>query len=310
MGFQPLLEVFGFPVSNNSEEAKRHRRDRLCPYGNIVPSCTKSSIQSPLGVCSIVHGTGLAITCPVRLRQRELITSHAREFFFPDAPYVTSVKEVRLTDANGRSAGNIDHIVIALDDEGQIADFGALEVQTVYISGSVRERFFKPYMDNPQEYLSRDWAHSKKQPPRPDYLSSSRKRLAPQLIYKGGILKAWGKKQAVAVHSAFFETLPELPTVEEDKADIVWLVYDFVHDPQTNVYNQFLRDKVYTRFQAALDKITLSEPGELNVFVKNLQSKLNKLRRGASTAQVTDAALDEAIDDGSDAEDMEGLYST
>ena len=114
-----------------------------------------------------MHGAGPAITCPVRLRQRELITSHAREFFFPDAPHVTSIKEVRLTDATGRSAGNIDHVVIALDNEGQIADFGALEVQTVYISGSVRERFFKPYLDDPLAYLSRDWAHSKGSRPAP-----------------------------------------------------------------------------------------------------------------------------------------------
>jgi len=38
--------------------------------------------------------------------------------------------------------------------------------------------------------------------PRPDYLSSSRKRLAPQLIFKGGIINAWGKKTAVALLAA------------------------------------------------------------------------------------------------------------
>ena len=51
-------------------------------------------------------------------------------------------------------------------------------------------------------YRATDWAVSRKKVPRPDYLSSSRKRLAPQLIFKGGILKTWGRKQAVAVHSA------------------------------------------------------------------------------------------------------------
>ena len=282
MGFQPLLEVFGFPVDNDSAEAKRHRRDRLCPYGNLVPSCTKSSVLSPLGVCSIVHGTGLAVTCPVRLRQRELITSHAREFFFPDAPHVTSIKEVRLTDASGRSAGNIDHVVIALDEEGQVADFGALEVQTVYISGSVRERFFRPYLDDPAEYLGRDWARSKKQPPRPDYLSSSRKRLAPQLIYKGGILKAWGKKQAVAVHSAFFDTLPTLPTVAEAEADMVWLVYDFVHEDANNLYNQVLREKVYTNYEALAPEgeVTTTIGYDAALFARHLEALLDGLLVG------------------------------
>jgi len=35
--------------------------------------------------------------------------------------------------------------------------------------------------------------------PGPDYLSSSRKRLARELIYKGGIFQAWGKKMAVSI---------------------------------------------------------------------------------------------------------------
>ena len=38
-----------------------------------------------------------------------------------------------------------------------------------------------------------DWS-SQHNYPNPDYLSSSRKRLAPQLIYKGGILKFVGQK--------------------------------------------------------------------------------------------------------------------
>lgn len=297
MAGQPLLEVFGFPVSNTSDEAQRHRRDRLCPFGNRVPSCTKSSVTSPLGVCSITHGDGLAVICPVRLRERELITSHAREFFFLDAEHVTAIKEVRLYDAHGRSAGNIDHVVIALDEEGQIMDFGSLEVQTVYISGTLRERFFRPYMDAPEEYIARDWASSKKQPPRPDYLSSSRKRLAPQLIFKGGILKAWGKKQAVAVHSAFFDTLPPLPQVPEQDADMVWLVYDFVRDETRDVYSQTLRQKVFTQFKPALDKITLSEAGDAASFVHQLQAKLRAIQQGAIAAQVSDISAGEPIED-------------
>ena len=56
--------------------------------------------------------------------------------------------------------------------------------------------------------------------PRADYLSSSRKRLAPQLLYKGGIFKQWHKKQAVALHKAFYATLPELPAIAPQEADI------------------------------------------------------------------------------------------
>ena len=53
----------------------------------------------------------------------------------------------------------------------------------------------------------------------PDYLSSSRKRLVPQLLYKGGILEAWGKNQAVVLHEAL-PYAPSLPTVDPDAATL------------------------------------------------------------------------------------------
>jgi len=49
--------------------------------------------------------------------------------------------EVRLNDANGKSAGNIDAVLVAYDEQGKVYDFGALEIQAVYISGKVREPF-------------------------------------------------------------------------------------------------------------------------------------------------------------------------
>jgi len=80
---QPLAEVFGFPIDNQSAEAQRYRQLRLCPYNNRVPSCTKGKASDPLGVCSIFDGQELAITCAVRLRQDWLIAEDAARFFFP-----------------------------------------------------------------------------------------------------------------------------------------------------------------------------------------------------------------------------------
>jgi hypothetical protein len=44
---QPLGEVFGFPIGNESDRAKRYRDNKLCPYNNIVSNCTKNSIEFP-----------------------------------------------------------------------------------------------------------------------------------------------------------------------------------------------------------------------------------------------------------------------
>ncbi|WP_414370691.1 NotI family restriction endonuclease [Synechococcus sp. H60.4] len=52
-----------------------------------------------------------------------------------------------------------------------------------------------------------------------NYLSSSRKRLVPQLVYKGGILRSWRKKIAVALNRSFFAALPPLEQVPKDEAD-------------------------------------------------------------------------------------------
>ncbi|MEO6252149.1 MAG: NotI family restriction endonuclease [Ferruginibacter sp.] len=102
---QPLGEVFGFPIDNKSDRAKRYRDNKLCPYNNIVSNCTKNSIE-------------------------------------------------------------------------------------FYISGNLTGPF-TAYLENPTPDFS--WTQAFKYP-KPDHLSSSRKRLIPQLIAKGSILKQWNKK--------------------------------------------------------------------------------------------------------------------
>ena len=150
MSKQPMAEVFGFPIDNKSNAASRNREQRLCPFNNKVPNCTKDKAQDPLGVCSVLDGDGIAITCPVRFREDWLIAEDAAAFFFPPKTKWTSLVEVRLYDKNGSSAGNIDVVLVAYDDKGKVIDFGSCEVQAVYISGNIREPF-EHYMENSGE---------------------------------------------------------------------------------------------------------------------------------------------------------------
>ncbi len=243
----PLAEVFGFPITAQSPEAIRYRKKRLCPFNNKVPNCTKDKVKDPLGVCSVLEGKEIAITCPIRFRQDWIIADDAAEFFFrPEAKW-TALTEVRLNDCDGNSAGNIDIVLVAYDDAGKVYDFGALEVQAVYISGNVRNPF-EFYMQKPAERGNMNWAEEENYP-RPDYLSSSRKRLAPQLIYKGGILNAWKKKTAVALNRGFFNRLPKLPVVSKEEAEIAWMVYDILPASDSEGRPQLYRsDVVYTRY--------------------------------------------------------------
>jgi hypothetical protein len=272
MAKQPLAEVFGYPIDNHSPEAKRCRDNALCPFGNKVPNCTKDKANNPLGVCSILDGGDVVITCPVRFREKWIIAADAAAFFFPSGTRWTTLTEVRLKDKQGNSAGNIDVVLCAYNDRGKVTDFGALEVQAVYISGNVRNPF-EHYMEDVVGRSRMDWSRSPNYP-HADYLSSSRKRLAPQLIFKGGIFKAWNKKTAVALNRGFFETLPRLQEVEQAEADIAWFVYDLVKDETKNSYALQRWKAVYTKFTESLEKITRSEPGDIADFVEVLQDKV------------------------------------
>lgn len=269
MASHPLAEIFGFPYHDLSSQATRYRTHKLCPYNNKVPSCTKNSVTNPLGVCSVFENHLPVITCPIRFREDWRIIDDAAAFFFPAHTNFTSLSEIRVNDAHGDTAGNLDFVLVALDEHGNITDFGALEVQAVYISGNVSkpfQRYIKTYHTQPDF----QWKESV----RPDYLSSSRKRLVPQLLYKGRILRAWQKKIAVALQDSFYATLPELPTVPPQQADIAWIIYTLVLHPTTQTYQLTHKQTVYTKFQAALETMTTPCVGDVHDFIHILQKKL------------------------------------
>jgi hypothetical protein len=272
MSDNPLAEVFGFPTNNYSEMAQRYRKGKLCPFNNKVPNCTKDKALDPLGVCSILDDAGNpTIACPIRFREKWIIAEHAASFFFPPNASWTSLTEVRLKDANGQSAGNVDIVLVSYDAQGRLTDFGSLEIQAVYISGNVRNPFAY-YMEDAINRADMRWDGPNY--PRADYLSSSRKRLAPQMLYKGGIFNEWKKKQAVVLHRSFYETLPDLPQIDKIDAEVAWLLYDLVLTPDNRFELSHYRT-IYTAFEPALLKVTKAPAGRMDEFINLLQSKLN-----------------------------------
>lgn len=275
---QPLCEVFGYLPTDQGEKANRFRAHRLCPFNNKVPNCTKDKAKDPLGVCSIYHEDKPVITCPIRFREDWIIADHAASFFFGEKAVWSSLTEVRLNESNGKSAGNIDVVLVAYNGDSRIYDFGALEIQAVYISGNVRDPF-EYYMKNPAGRATMDWSKAPNYP-RPDYLSSSRKRLAPQLLFKGGILHNWKKKIAVALNKNFFATLPTLKQVPKSDGDIAWLIYDLelIKGENQKPGRYFLKkvDEAFTKFEPALHSITRPSPGKLEDFMGVLQEKLDE----------------------------------
>lgn len=272
---QPLAEVFGFPINNESARAKRYRENKLCPFNNIVSNCTKNSIEFPLGVCSLNHKGKPVVICPIRFREDWSIISDAAGFIFDKKATWTHVGEVRLKDKHGKSAGNIDYVLVSYDDKGRVVDFGSLEVQAVYISGNLTGPF-TAYLEKPSPGFT--WTQAFKFP-KPDYLSSSRKRLIPQIIAKGSILKQWKKKQVVALQTSFYKTLPDLPEFDKAESDFAFFLYDLV-PTKSKTLELKLQRVVYTKFAKALEQIAKFEAGSIKEFTELLQKKLDAKRAG------------------------------
>ena len=267
----PLAEVFGFPVGNLSEKARHFRENRLCPFNNRYPNCTKDKADDPLGICSVNNGDCKVITCPTRFREDWLILKNAAEYVWKKGTKWTSLPEIKLVDAEGQSAGNVDYVIVSYDENGSITDFASIEVQGVYISGNLRNPFQR-YMEKP----SSDFHWAGRNFPHPDYLSSSRKRLIPQMMYKGGIFKAWNKKQCVALQKSFYDTLPELPQTTKKKSDIAWFLYDLVYNKADDQYHLKLVNTIYTEFHSALDRVIHAKQGRMEDFMSLLQEKLDE----------------------------------
>jgi hypothetical protein len=271
----PLAEIFGFPVDNFSSEAIQCRNKHLCPFLGMA-RCTKDKARNPLGVCSIYNKSdrGIAIICPIRFRQESVIFNNAAAFFFPKGSKWSSASEVRLNDKNGKSSGNIDIVLIAYNEEKKVIDFGALEIQAVYISGNIRKPF-QVYMKDPENKYNTDLG-IKHNFPKPDYLSSSRKRLVPQLIFKGGILKGWNKKTAVVIHRGFYNGLPLLPKTSQAEADIAWMIYDLNYLEDQKIFALTNTETIYTKLESAVEAITISDGGSVDDFINVLQRKLTE----------------------------------
>lgn len=289
----PLAEVFGYPINNDEREIKRQRENKLCPFHNSVPNCTKVSVTNPLGVCSVYHKEQAVITCPVRFREGWKMIADAAEFFFGRGVRYTALPEVRLFDKNKRKAGNIDYVLVSHDERGRILDFASLEVQAVYISGTISGAF-TTYMED--QYPNFDWTGVKNYP-HPDYLSSSTKRLVPQMLVKGGIFKQWQKKQAVAVQKAFFETLPVLQPVPREQSDLAWLIYDLVLTADESKYELTHVETVYTNYQDSVEKFIFLEADDIKKFTEKLQTALDSKLEGRSTSEIPLLAEDTEAED-------------
>ena len=74
----------------------------------------------------------------------------------------------------------------------------------------------------------------------------------PQLQIKVPTLRRWGRKMAVVVDRAFFDSVGEMDNVSDiSNADIAWFIVRFEEVPGQQIYSRIVRDEVrYTTLGA------------------------------------------------------------
>ena len=285
-----IAEWYGQPFLSLSLDERRllaatavgqNREVPPCPFQKGCPPCRKRG-----GVCSLhryeqdqdgrlgAPQGDPAIVCPARFEEKQLLVSWLAEIvgFSPDE--AMTAREVPFMRGTGtdKAAGKID-LVVAKTANGGLQWYG-LEIQAVYFSGKGMQ----------SEFVNlRDDRHPKPPFPdevrRPDWRSSSAKRLLPQLQVKVPTLRRWGSKMAVAVDRPFFESVggpSPTPSRDLNDGDIIWLVPELTRDAEGSYRLSQGHWEVLTLEEAG-KKLLAAETVRREAFERELQGKLEPL---------------------------------
>lgn len=297
-------EWFGHPIESLTPQQKQEfakaaiqkhgHLDHVCPFKTtptVSIPCSKEG-----GVCSIrLYNEGQtavlgidqhkpATVCPSRFLEEvstqngasDIFREIADKLFGSDSRY-TVVREVGFLYSLDKAgtpqtdrlpAGRVDWVIMRGDGTDENLEWAAIETQAVYFSGTKMETTFKKYLstgDLPDEgdNVTR----------RPDWRSSSAKRLAPQLQAKTERFSRWGNKVVVVVDEAFWENMVEInPQPDElENADIVWVIVGY--DQNSN-----LRTKkfVLSELKPAILALQATKPMPKETFLKAVRAKVAK----------------------------------
>ncbi len=298
-------EWYGYNLTQLSpEERQQFATDCLKPKKQRTPQlCTFQARKTDAvcskdgGVCSLrlysyaahpdngravgvpVDGKqgGFRATCPYRFHEALDVFKWVGETILND-PDPLLVGEVGFLEAGattdnegGDDVGRIDMVLVSnKTPKGAPMAWAALEIQAVYFSGNAMKGEFEAFNDP-----AVDWVVFPAGRRRPDYRSSGPKRLMPQLQIKVPTLRRWGKKMAVVVDRAFFDSIGEMDNVADiSNADIAWFIVRF-EEVDGGKQTRIVRDEVrYTTLERSVEGLTGGKPVPLPTFESRITEKI------------------------------------
>lgn len=175
-------EIFGFPVSNVSAEARKARAKHWCPFVDKV--CYKQSrlIDYPFGVCSAHVGAEEVALCPRRFLDNYTVFADIAQHHFKTTNDILLFSEIRL-----EGAGNFDFVMVKHKPMSAIIeDFIAIEFQTGQTSstGALVQGLKDFMLEQKPSYKSYGFGLN---------TYDVWKRTFTQILNKGVIMENWGK---------------------------------------------------------------------------------------------------------------------
>jgi hypothetical protein len=193
-----IVEWFGHDLTDWSQLAIENRNRENCPF--IGGICTKTfNDKSISGVCSVQQTNAIPIViCPNRLYANDysfltdvatlafglnmrVIHPSQRQLVAHDGQNVVKRfgKELRLPSSRGTQAYFVDWILARLNNEGDLSEFVAIEVQSIDTTGSYR----------PEVQKLRAGIHDPGPSDAGLNWENVNKRILPQIIFKSHVLR-------------------------------------------------------------------------------------------------------------------------
>ncbi len=268
-------EWYGRPLLALSPDERRRRAATALSTRGNAPACPFAGMQCSKqgGVCSLQRyeesgepAGEPVIVCPARFDEDGQLLRWLADIvgFQHETAYVAREVPFMMNRITNKAAGRIDIVLAHTEDA---AMWFGLEVQAVYFSGPSMSVEFERLRKSPDSpYPSRLR--------RPDWRSSSAKRLMPQLQVKGPTLRRWGSKIAVAVDRPFFDAIggpSPRPSHDPNDGDVLWLVPE-IHDHRM-VQGHW---EVLT-LEASTDKLLAAHTVQRGEFEADLRQRLRPM---------------------------------
>ena len=258
-----ISEFFGYKAEDASTTALNAAYRQICPF--LGSPCTKVLSRDHLisGVCSVrqkTEGSPSVICCPIRIyaedyKMLHLISRQAfgRDFgLYAGRAAVERARaeggsiavfghgwggELRLPQRAGTGSYFVDWVLARLDENGELAEFTAIEVQTIDTTGNYREAR-TALLENRSvisDTVGLNWENVSK-------------RIIPQLIYKGQVLQREDLCRTglffvcpKAVYDRVLNRLggrERIPTFPTQPASIHFVAYDYTEPPRDGSITQ------------------------------------------------------------------------